>query len=118
MPSERRSRRLRDPSGQASAEFIALLPVLLVCSLAALQLALTGWALWSAGTAARAGARAERVGRDGVDAARDALPGPLRDGAKVEHGPPVRAEVRVPSLIPGLPLFRVEASTSLGESDG
>jgi hypothetical protein len=109
---------LRSASGQASAEFVALVPVLLVCSLAALQLALCGWALWSAGTAARAGARAAHVGDDGEAAARRALPGPLRGGARIEAGPPVSARVRVPSVIPGLPRFRVGASTTLGEGEG
>jgi hypothetical protein len=114
----RSTRRLGDEAGQATAEFVALVPVLLVCALAALQLALAGWALWSAGTAARAGARAEHVGRNGEEAARKALPGPLRRGAEFDAGPPLRAQVRIPSLIPGLPLFKVAASTTLGSGDG
>jgi len=118
VPHPRRHRPIRDCSGQASAELVALLPVLIVCSLAALQLALCGWALWSAGTAARAGARAERVGGDGASVARNALPGPLRDGSQIDAGSIVKARVRVPALIPGLPVFRVAASTSLGGDGG
>jgi hypothetical protein len=100
-------------SGQASVELVAVLPVLLFCVLIAAQLALAGYALWSAGIAARAGARAEHVGDDGVAAARSALPGALRDGAEVEAGPPLRTRVRVPTLLPGMPIVSVTAATAL-----
>jgi pilus assembly protein CpaE len=103
----------RSDAGQASVELVAVIPALIVCALVAAQLGLAGQALWSAGAAARAGARAEHVGDDGVAAATRALPGALRDGARVSAGPPVRVRVRVPSLIPGLPRFDVDAATSL-----
>jgi len=103
----------RPDAGQASVELIAVIPALLLCVLIAAQLGLAGEALWSAGAAARAGARAEHVGDDGVAAAKRALPGALRDGARVSAGPPVSVRVRVPSLIPGLPRFDVDAATSL-----
>jgi hypothetical protein len=99
--------------GQASVEFVAVLPALLLCALVAAQLGLAGHALWSAGVAARAGARAEHVGADGAAAAKGSLPGLLRDGARVSAGPPVRVRVKVPSLIPGLPRLDVDAATSL-----
>jgi len=99
--------------GQASVELVAVIPFLLLSALVAAQLALAGYALWSAGIAARAGARAENVGDDGGAAARRALPGILREGAKVEAGPPIRVRVRAPSLVPGLPELSVEAKTSL-----
>ncbi len=95
-----------------------MLPALLFCVLIAVQLGLAGWALWSAGTASRAGARAELVGRDGIAAAKRALPGVMRDGAEVEEGPPLRAEVRIPAVIPGLPALSVSAASSLGEEGG
>ncbi|MGZ8622375.1 MAG: TadE/TadG family type IV pilus assembly protein [Solirubrobacterales bacterium] len=107
------SRRTGSAHGQASVEFVAVLPALLLCALVAAQLGLAGHALWSAGVAARAGARAEHVGGDGAAAARRSLPGLLRDGARVSSGPPVRVRVKVPSLIPGLPRFDVDAATSL-----
>jgi hypothetical protein len=100
-------------SGQASVELVAVIPFLLVAVLIAAQLALAGYALWSAGTAARAGARAENVGDDGAAVARRALPGVLRDDADVSSGPPVRVRVSPPSLLPGLPKLSVEARTSL-----
>ena len=99
--------------GQASVELVAVIPFLLVATLIAAQLALAGYALWSAGTAARAGARAQNVGDDGAAAARRALPRMLRDDAEVKPGPPVRVKVRSPSLLPGLPALSVEAKTSL-----
>ncbi len=99
--------------GQASVELVAVIPFLLLSVLIAAQLALAGYALWSAGTAARAGARAENVGDDGAAAARRALPGILREDARVDAGPPVRVRVRTPSLVPGLPGLGVEAKTNL-----
>jgi hypothetical protein len=99
--------------GQASVELVAVIPFLLVAMLIAAQLALTGYSLWSAAAAARAGARAENVGDDGAAVARRALPGMLRDDAEVKPGPPVRVKVRSPSLLPGVPGLSVEAKTNL-----
>ncbi|MDX6617007.1 MAG: hypothetical protein QOD60_2098 [Solirubrobacterales bacterium] len=90
-----------------------MIPFLLVAMLIAAQLALTGYSLWSAAAAARAGARAENVGDDGAAVARRALPGMLRDDAEVKPGPPVRVKVRSPSLLPGVPGLSVEAKTNL-----
>ncbi len=104
--------------GQASVELIAALPALLVGLLIAAQIGVAGHALWSAGSAARAGARAEHVGGDGAAAAKRALPGVLRERASVETGPPLRVRVEVPALIPGLPRFDVDAETSLEPDAG
>ena len=48
--------------GQASVELVAAIPALVLVTLLVAQLALAGYALWSAGVAARAGARAAYVG--------------------------------------------------------
>jgi hypothetical protein len=104
---------LSNPRGQASVELIAVLPALIFCVLIATQLGLAGYSLWSAAAAARAGARAENVGADGAAAARRALPGILRQGAEIQTGPPLRARVRIPSVVPGVPMLSVSASTSL-----
>jgi hypothetical protein len=56
--------RRRDVTGQATVELVALLPVVCVVVLAAWQLALLGWGLWSAESSARAAARALAVGAD------------------------------------------------------
>jgi hypothetical protein len=104
--------------GQASVELIAILPALLLGALIAAQLGLAGYALWSAGAAARAGARAEHVGGDGEAAARNALPGLLRSGATVSRRHGVQVRVGVPSLIPGVPGTSVRAATALDPADG
>ncbi|HKH42884.1 MAG TPA: hypothetical protein VKA41_13640 [Solirubrobacterales bacterium] len=105
-------------SGQASVEFVAVLPALAVCLVLAGQTVAAGWALWSAGVAARAGARAEQVGGDAEAAARRALPGSLRGGAVVHAGDGVRVRVRVPALLPGVQLPSVAASSTLDGSAG
>jgi hypothetical protein len=105
-------------SGQASVEFVAVLPALAVCLILAGQALAAGWALWSAGVAARAGARAEHVGADPDAAARRALPGPLRGGAVIHSGDGVRVRVRVPALLPGVAMPSVAASSTLDASVG
>jgi len=60
--------------GQASVEFVALLPLLVVAVAFAWQAALAGQAVWLSGAAARAAARARAVGGDEVAAARASLP--------------------------------------------
>jgi hypothetical protein len=100
-------------NGQASVELVAILPALAVCVLIAAQAAAAGWALWTAGNAARAGARAEHVGGDGEAAARRALPGGLRDGAAVTDADGIRVRVAVPALLPGVSLGSVAAASKL-----
>jgi hypothetical protein len=102
-------------SGQASVEFIAVLPALAIALILAGQALAAGWALWSAGNAARAGARVERVGSDaGAEAAaRRALPSPLREGAAIHADAGVRVRVRVPALLPGITMPSVSAASTL-----
>jgi hypothetical protein len=102
---------------QASVELVAVLPALAVSLVIAAQTVVVGWALWSAGTAARAGARAEKVGSDAEAAARRALPGSLRDGAAIHSGDGVRVRVRIPAIVPGVSLPSVSAASTL-DSDG
>jgi len=104
--------------GTASVELVAVVPFLLLAVLAAAQIALAGQALWSASVAARAGARAAVVGRDPAAAARSALPGAMRDGAKVDESEGVSVGVEVPRLIPSLPRLRVDATSALEPGDG
>jgi hypothetical protein len=105
-------------SGQASVEFVAVLPALAVCVILAGQAVVAGWALWSAGVAARAGARAELVGADPDAAARHALPDPLRGSAVIGSRDGVRVRVRVPALLPGVSMPSVAASSTLDVSAG
>jgi hypothetical protein len=116
--SRMRTNGARSAAGQASVEFVAVLPALAVCLLLAGQATLAGWALWSAGNAARTGARAERVGSDAEAAARRALPGSLRGEAEIRSGDGVRVRVRVPALIPGVELPSVAASSTLDGDAG
>ena len=100
-------------SAQASVELVAVLPALAVCLMIAAQTVVAGWVLWSAGNAARAGARAEKVGSDAESAARRALPASLRGDAVIRDGDGVRVKVRVPALIPGTSLPSVSAASTL-----
>jgi hypothetical protein len=103
--------------GQASVELVAVLPALAVCLVIAAQTVAVGWALWSAGNAARAGARAEEVGGHAEAAARRTLPSALRHGAEIHTGDGVRVRVRVPALLPGVTLPSVTAASTL-DGDG
>ena len=105
--------------GQASVELVAAVPLVLAVGAIAWQLALAGHTAWMASHAARAGARADAVGRDVRAAARSALPAGLRRGLMVERlrGGGVRVRVRVPALLyrwhsPA----RVGATASLGRA--
>jgi hypothetical protein len=108
------SRSRGDPArGQASVELIIILPILLAALLAVAQLAVAGYALWSAGDAARAGARADHVGGDAEDAALSALPFWLEDDAEVETAGPIEVSVRAPALLPGIPSIGLEAGAAM-----
>lgn len=113
-----------DDTGQAAAELVAIVPVAVAICLGLAQLAVAGYALWSAGDAARAGARAGYVGGDAEAAVRSALPEMLEDRARIEAsgGAGIDAEVSVrveaPALIPGLPAIPVRSSAALGPRSG
>jgi Flp pilus assembly protein TadG len=108
----------RREDGTASIEMVAVVPFLLLAVLVAAQVGLAGAALWSAGVAARAGARAELVGRDGEVAARRALPSTMRGGAEVSTADAVSVRVAIPKLLPGLPRLTVGAKATLEPGDG
>ena len=76
---------------------VAVVPFLLLAVLVAAQIGLAGQALWSAGVAARAGARAALVGRDATAVARRALPDSMRDGAEVSDGDAVSVRSSSPA---------------------
>jgi hypothetical protein len=108
----------RREEGTASVEMVAAIPFLLLAILVAAQVALAGHALWSAGVAARAGARAALVGRDAGAAARQALPPAMREGAEVDDGDGVSVQVVIPKLLPAMPRLTVGAGAALGPGDG
>ncbi len=105
--------RAGEEEGQVAAELIAVTPVLAFVLLALAQAAVAGYALWAAGDAARAGARAAHVGGDAERAALSALPLWLEDGAEVDPGVPVEVSVEAPALLPGLPSIPIEAAAAL-----
>ena len=104
----------RREDGTASVEMVAVVPFLLLAVLVAAQIGLAGQALWSAGIAARAGARAALVGGDPTAVARRSLPASMRDGAEVSDGEKVSVRVVIPRLLPAMPRLTVAATSDLG----
>ena len=100
--------------GSVSLEFAGSLPVIALGLLIAVQLIFAGYSLWSAGLAARAGARSVLTGKDPEGAARRALPPGLSEGVRVERRDGVSVSVSVPRVLPGLPRFEVTSSSDLG----
>lgn len=97
------SRPRRGDGGQASVEFLALLPLVLVVALASAQVLAAGYSGVLAGNAAEAGALALAGGGDPRAAARAALPGWSRARATVAvSGGEVRVELRPPALLRAL----------------
>ena len=93
--------RLRADEGQASVELVALLPLIAVVAAVLWQAVVAGQAVWLAGTAARAAARAEAVGADAPTAARRVLSPALARTAEVSTGADgeVTVRLRVPSVL-------------------
>ncbi len=104
--------------GQASAELVAIVPLLLVSAVALAQALVACWALLSAGEAARSAARIAHVGGDAEDAAGEALPNLLEPVEVDVEGSSVRVEVRAPALLPGVPEIPVAASAALDPEGG
>jgi hypothetical protein len=102
---------------QASVELVAVIPALVIAALVVAELVATGYALWNAGVAARAGARAAYVGGSAKHAARASLPSALRAHASVDDGDGVTVRVRAPSALLGVRGIPVTASTDLGVGD-
>ena len=92
--------RLRSQRGQATVELVALLPLTVLVVAVAWQLVLAGQAVWLAGAAARAAARAHAVGGDAAAAARRVLPARLERGMRVVARDDGSVTVAVP--VPGV----------------
>jgi hypothetical protein len=103
-----------DPSGQASVELVAALPLLVLVAAGLWQAVVVGQAVWSSAGAARAAARAAAIGGDPAAQARAALPHSLRRGLAVSTaGAGVRVAVSVPLVLGGGRLTTVTARASL-----
>src|SRR5436190_24108229 len=89
--------------GQAAVELVALLPLLALIGLVLWQLAVAGQAVWLAGAATRAAARAHAVGGDEGAAARAVLPPRLEPGVRVRarDDGSVTLSLVVPSVVGG-----------------
>lgn len=118
MVSRQAASSARREGGTASVELIAVVPFLLLAVLVAAQIAAAGASLWSAGVAARAGARAAAVGGDARAAALQALPDAMHGSATVSDSGAVSVRVPIPRLLPGLPELKVGAKASLGSGNG
>jgi len=102
--------------GQATVELVALLPLVAALAVLLWQGVVAGQAVWFAGSAARAAARASAVGGDAGAAARRVLPARLEQGLKVEHGGDdagVRVAIAIPSVIGATRLGTVSARARL-----
>ena len=94
---------MRRDDGQATVELVAAIPLLLLAGCVTLQLLLSGYALTLADGAAEAGALALATGLPAQDAAREALPAWLRDGAEVSvRGGEVTVRLHPPSPLPAV----------------
>jgi hypothetical protein len=92
--------------GQATVELVALLPLMAVLAAVLWQAAVAGQAVWLAGSAARAAARASAVGADARAAARQVLPARLEPGLLVarepgggDGGDGVRVTIAIPAVV-------------------
>lgn len=101
--SPRRSTSSSAQAGQATVELVALLPLMAVLAAFGWQVVVAGQAVWLAGTAARAAARAHALGNDAGAGARAALPVQWRDDVRVKTKANGRVAVRltVPVIVPG-----------------
>jgi hypothetical protein len=107
--------------GQATVELVALLPLLAVLGGLLWQAVVAGQALWLAGSAARAAARAAAIGGDAEAAARGVLPPRLEHGLRVraapDDGPGVRVAIQIPSVVASGSLATVESRAAFPEQD-
>jgi pilus assembly protein CpaE len=111
----------RREEGSVAAEFVGILPLLLVVAIIGWQLLLIVGAGTSTATAARNGSRALSTDEDHREVVERSLPAWLRDGHVVavdDNGSEVSVQVRVPVLFPGVTAeaFRLTRSADLPRS--
>jgi hypothetical protein len=95
--------RWRADDGQAAVELVSLLPLAALLLAVVWQATIAGHAVWAAGAAARAGARAAATGADVQAAARSRLPEELERDLAVRDDGTGTVEVAVP--VPTLPVL-------------
>jgi hypothetical protein len=101
--------------GQATVELVAVLPLVAVLAATMWQATVAGQAVWLAGSAARAAARATAIGADPRAAARGVLPARLERGLVITRvdGHGVRVAISIPSIVGGGGLGSVSARAAL-----
>src|SRR5688572_8619111 len=110
------TRPLRAEQGQAGVELVALLPLVAIFVVLLWQAVVAGQAVWLAGSAARAAARATAVGADAPAAARRVLPSRLERGLVVRpaaSGEGVRVAIAIPVVFGSGRLTTVSARARL-----
>jgi hypothetical protein len=114
------TRRTAGQLGQASVELVALLPVIAILAGLLWQGVVAGQAVWLAGSAARAVARAHAVGTDERAAARRVLPARLERGLVIRREPSggVRVAVAVPAIVGSGRLTTIVARARLQDQGG
>lgn len=107
--------RRHDEDGALAAEFVGILPILLVVAAVGWQLLLIVGAGTSAATAARNGSRSLSTGENVEQVIARSLPGWLDDFDHEVRGSRVDVHVRVPVLFPGVTsdAFRLTRSAEL-----
>src|SRR3954464_2199901 len=106
--------RLRDATGQASVEFVAMLPLVARGAAGLWQAVVAGQAVWASAGAARAAARAEAIGSDAAEGARATPPGSRRPGLRVDADRSgVRVDLSIPLIFTGGRLATVSARAAL-----
>jgi len=111
----------RAEDGQATVELVALLPLIAVLAALLWQGVVAGQAVWFAGSAARAAARASAIGADERAAARRVLPARLERGLVVRRdrsGGGVRVAIAVPAIVGSRRLATVSARARLQDQGG
>ena len=93
--------RAADERGQAAAELVAVVPLLLLLFLAVAQLAVAGFALWSAGTPRERAPAPRMLAATPRAAALSALPGWLERGARIDTAGRLRSASRHRRCFPG-----------------
>jgi len=106
--------------GQATVELVALLPLMAVLAALVWQAVVAGQAVWLAGSAARAAARASAIGADASAAARRVLPDRLERGLVVRPatsgeggGEGVHVAIAIPAVVGSGRLTTVSARARL-----
>jgi hypothetical protein len=113
-----RTPRSGSEQGQATVELVALLPLMAVLAGLVWQAIVAGQAVWLAGTAARAAARASAIGADAPAAARRVLPDRLERGLVVRRaasGGGVQVAIAIPAVVGSGRLTTVSARARLQE---